>query len=106
MQEVMSVLLERVAPTQVWYKLYADDLVLLVKHHHLPQVLRQLRRTVTDFGLTLNEAMSALFAIKGHHRKLGNVRNLDDIPIVDEFCYLRVLIDSSGSIDPHLTKLR
>ena len=68
-------------------------------------MLQQLRRTITEFGLFLNEAKSAIFAIKGH-RKLGSGRTLDDIPIVDEYCYLGVLIDSSGSITPHLTKLR
>ena len=44
------------------------------------------------------------FAIKVHS-KLGSGRTLDGIPIVDENCYLGVLIDSSGSIDPHLAKL-
>jgi hypothetical protein len=68
-------------------------------------VLQQLCRTVTEFGLILNEAKSAIFAIKGQ-RKLDSVRTLDGILIVNEYCYLGVLIDSTGSIDPHLTKLR
>ena len=104
MQEVMGVLLETTTLAQVWYKLYADDLVLLVTHRHLPRLLHQLRRTITEFGLLLNEAKSVIFAMKGH-RKLGSGRTLDGIPVVDENCYLGVLIDSSGSIDPHLTKL-
>jgi hypothetical protein len=60
---------------------------------------------MTEFGLILNEAKFAIFAIKGH-RKLGSVRTLEGIPIIDEYCYLGLLIDSSGSTNLYLTKLR
>ncbi len=53
----------------------------------------------------LNEKKSAVFAIKGH-LKLGEVKTISKIPVIDEYYYLQVLIDNQGSIDLYICKLK
>jgi hypothetical protein len=105
MEVVLGVLLLLVPRGVVWYKVYADDLVLVTSHAYLRRVLQQLRRTATDYGLVLNESKSGVFAVK-RHRALGSAREVEGFPVVGEYRYLGVLIDDRGSIEPHLRRLR
>jgi hypothetical protein len=98
-------MLLKLTRASLWYKLYADDLVLIVNYRQLHNVLNKLRQTVAEFGLILNVSKSAIFFIKGH-QKLGVARSIDGIPVFDQYCYLGVLIDNRGSIEPHIRKIQ
>ena len=40
-----------------------------------------------------------------NHRK-SDALEIQSIPIVHQYCYLGVIIDNSGSIEPHLQKIK
>jgi hypothetical protein len=101
----LRLLTRLVGTEEIWYKLYADDLVLIVSHTALSDVLQKLRQAAADYGLIVNESKSAIFAVKGHG-KLCEEQSIDGIPIIDEYCYLGVHIDDRGTIGRHLLKLR
>jgi hypothetical protein len=105
MQEFINALMSGSNGLHWWYKIYANDLVLIVHHSELEMALKQLRVTSIEFGLALNESKSAIFAVK-RHTKLGKEQSIDGFPIVKEYTYLGVLIDDRGSIEPHLAWLR
>ena len=46
---------------ELWYKLYADDLVMIVKHTHVEPLLEHLFRISGEFGLKVNEKKSGIF---------------------------------------------
>ncbi len=83
----------------VWYKLYADDLVVTVSHQHLEQFLTILHEVSHDFDLIINPKKCGILAIK-KHSKITEEMNLRGIPVVTEYCYLGVTIDESGSLWP------
>ncbi len=58
-----------------------------------------------DFGLVINEKKSTVFTIKGY-LKLGEVKTISKIPVVGEYCYVGLITDNRGSIDPHICKLK
>ncbi len=104
MQEVMIILFSRTT-VLLRYKLYAGDIVLLVNHNKIKKIIQQLRITVTEFGLVLDEAKSAIVAVK-FHLNLGNMKLVDRIPILDQYCYLGELVDNRDFIDPHIHNMR
>jgi hypothetical protein len=87
------------------YKLYADDLVLIASHQHLNSLLTSVTEVSTRFNLKMNEKKSTVFAVKGHN-KLTDAHNLRGTKMVTEYCYLGVTVNHSGSIAPHLNKVR
>ena len=88
----------------LWYKLYADDLVLMTTHNHLESLLSTLHEVSGRFNLRVNPKKSAIFCVK-NHTKLGSEMNLFGIPVVREYCYLGVTVNDSGSIIPHLNRV-
>ncbi len=48
---------------------------------------------------------SAIFAVKGHS-KIAEEIEFRGIPITTEYCYLGVLLNHSGNIEPHFKKIR
>ena len=89
----------------LWYKLYADDLVLVTSYHHLNSLLTALTQVSTRYNLKINAKKSAVFCVK-NHSKLTSAHDLQAIPIVREYCYLGVNVDDSGSLAPHLDKVK
>ena len=72
MEEVMAKLQESLGKEiELWYKLYADDLVMIVRHNHVERLLDDLFRISGDFGLKVNEKKSGIFQNKGHKRLSG-----------------------------------
>ena len=61
MEEVMAKLQESLGKEiELWYKLYADDLVMIVKHTHVERLLEHLFRISDEFGLKVNEKKSGI----------------------------------------------
>jgi hypothetical protein len=56
----------------------------------------------TEYELRINPTKCAIFAIR-NHRKIDEEMNLRGIPV---YCYLGVMIDHSGSIEPQLDKIK
>ncbi len=66
MEDVMQEIRRECRDDNLWYKLYADDLVLVTPTHHLESLLESLYSVSKRFNLTINAKKSAIFAIKGH----------------------------------------
>jgi hypothetical protein len=105
MEDVMRQICLSCTDRNLWYKLYADDLVLVTSYKHLNSLLTSLTEVSTRFNLKMNAKKSAVFSVKGHN-KLTNDHNLRGIQVVTEYCYLGVTVNDSGSIAPHLDKVR
>ncbi len=86
----------------LWYRLYADDLVLIIPVQYLERLLKTLVEVSEHYNLKLNPKKSAIMAIKGHAKIEGEEEKLHGIPIVDTYCYLGVNIDRYGSLEPHI----
>ena len=69
----MSEICKRCADKQLWYKLYADDLVLITAHEHLKDVLTILREVSIEYNLKINPKKSGIFAAKGHLKLKGDI---------------------------------
>jgi hypothetical protein len=52
-----------------------------------------------DFDLIINPKKCGIFAVK-KHRKIDETMDLKGIPVVQEYTYLGVTMDDSGSLWP------
>jgi hypothetical protein len=80
---------------EFWYKLYADDLVIICKQIHLRKIITNLRIITKKFSLILNEKKSAIFLLK---KRKSDVTDVLGIPIVTEYKFLGIWIDNFGKI--------
>jgi len=67
MEEVIHFLKKHIS-FPIWYKLYADDLVFIVKHENLADLILKLEDTSKKFSLIINKKKSAVIPIKNHLR--------------------------------------
>ena len=58
--------IKNVFKTKFWYKLYADDLVISIKHNLLPKLIKIINNIFTEFKLIFNAKKSAIIKIKNH----------------------------------------
>ena len=105
MEDVIAEICNNCTDKKLWYKLYADDLVLITSYQHLDSLLTTLFEVSTKYNLKVNAKKSALFLIKNHD-KLATDIDLHEIPIVSDYCYLGVTVNDSGSIQPHLDRVK
>ncbi len=105
MEKVMRQICLSCTDRNLWYKLYADDLVLITSYQDLNSLLASLTELSTRFNLKMNAKSSAAFAVKGHN-KLTDAHNMHGIQMVTEYCYLGVTMNDSGSIAPHPNKVK
>ena len=106
MEELMQQVTARCTGFEFWHKLYADDLVICVNYQYLEKLLATLKTTSDDFQLRINPKKCAIFAIRGHD-KLNKIKpNLQGVPVQQEYCYLGVTIDHSGSLAPQLDRIK
>ena len=87
----------------IWYRLYADDLVFIVSHEHIEELINNLLRISTKYSLQVNKKKSAIFLIKGHDKIAES--EIEGIPIQKTYNYLGVTIDHNGSLDTQLDKI-
>jgi hypothetical protein len=81
MEAVMTEVLSRCSGFQIWYKLYADDVIITVSHQHLEHFLEILHDVSDDFDLIINPKKCGIFAVK-KHRKIDETMDLKGIPVV------------------------
>jgi hypothetical protein len=96
MKAVMAEVLRPCAGFQIWYKLYADDVIITVSHQHLEHFLAIIHDVSDDFDLFINSKYN-IFAVK-KHSKIDEKMDLKGIPVVQEYTYLGVTMDDFTSI--------
>ncbi len=92
----MTEVLRRCAGFQIWYKLYADNVIITVSHQHLEHFLAKLYDVSDDFDLIINPKYN-IFAVK-KHRKIDEIMDLKGIPVVQEYTYLGVTMHDYTSL--------
>jgi hypothetical protein len=90
---------------QIWYKLYADDVIITVSHQYLEHFLAIVHDVSDDFDLIINPKKCGIFAVK-KDLKIDETMDLKGIPVVQEYTYLGVTMDDSGSLWPQLDKIK
>lgn len=80
---------EKFKRNRLWYKLYADDVVFILKACKLELFLKILCETAEDFNLIMNKKKSAIIAIRDH-TYFQQEDELEGIPIVKSYRYLGV----------------
>jgi hypothetical protein len=80
MEAVMTEVLRRCAGFQIWYKLYAGDVIITVSHQHLEHFLAIPHNVANNFDLIMNTKYDILAAKK--HRKIDETMDLKEIPVV------------------------
>ncbi|KAL4485087.1 hypothetical protein ABPG72_014607 [Tetrahymena utriculariae] len=99
MDNFIKQLMQTVKP--LWYKLYADDVVFLVKEKQLSNFIQTLRITCKHFDLTINNSKCGIFLIK--KRQLNTQQQqYYGIPVVKEYKYLGTESDIYLSIPTKL----
>ena len=88
---------------QLWYKLYADDLVLITDHRHIQELIDVLFSVSEDYNLKVNEKKSAILCVQGHSKVAE--ASIRGIPVKEDYTYLGVQIDKFGSISSHLDRI-
>ena len=68
MEEVMLTLRERCKHICFWYKVYADDLVIMVNYTKVEEVLTNLFDVSREFDLKVNPKKSAILLVHGHEK--------------------------------------
>ena len=86
-----------------FYLAYADDLVFFIDLQHLATTLRIFKDTALEYSLNLNRSKSGIFLCKSNEEPV--IPDID-IPFVQNYPYLGVLIDNYGSIKLHLGKIK
>ena len=64
MEHVIAEVLKRCAGFDIWYKLYADDLVVTVSHQHLEEFLAILHELSHCYELIINPNKHTIFGVK------------------------------------------
>jgi hypothetical protein len=99
MEEVLRVLKERCIDFWFWYKVYADDLVLITNYTKVDRLVETLVRLSQEYDLKINTKKSAVLLIKDHEKQETEVCG---IKLEQKYKYLGVHIDNRGSMAPHL----
>jgi hypothetical protein len=68
MEYVIAEVLKRCPGFQIWYKLYADDLVATISHQHHEEFLAILHEVFHDYDLIVSRKKCGIFAVKKHHK--------------------------------------
>lgn len=76
MEDVMEDIRKGCGDENLWYKLYADDLVLMTSHRHLESLLTTLYEVSARYNLKVNAKKSAIFAVKNHGKLTNKMINL------------------------------
>jgi hypothetical protein len=105
MDDVMTQLRDRINHIQFWYKLYADDLVVIVKEMHLEELIKTLKEVSTENSLIVNAKKSAIIVVKSH-KALTGCQSVQEIPIVYDYRYLGILVDGRGEVDGHIDQIK
>ncbi len=92
----MTEVLRRCAGFHIWYKLYAEDVIITVSHQHPEHFLAVLYDVSDDFDLIINPKYN-IFSVK-KHRKIDETMDLKGILVVQEYTYLGITMDDSGSL--------
>ncbi len=95
----MTEVLRRCAGFQVWYKLYADDVIITVSYQHLEHFWVILHDVSDDFDIIINPKYYIFAANK--HRKICEMMDLTGISGI-----FGVTMDDSGSLWPQLDKIK
>jgi hypothetical protein len=66
MEDITQEIKRECSDDNLWYKLYADDLVLVIPKNNLKNLIESLYSVSILFNLTINAKKSAIFAMKGH----------------------------------------
>ena len=80
------------------YLLYADDLQFVCAHHEVDKILNALFKISSRYKLIVNPKKCGIVNIRKH--EYLEAVDLHDVPIVEEYRYLGVLIDQNGSVEP------
>ncbi len=83
MDAVMAEVNKRRAGFQIWYKLYADDVIITMSHQHLEHFLAILHNVSDDFDLIINPKYN-IFAVE-KHGKIDDTMDLKRISVVQEY---------------------
>lgn len=75
----------------IWYLLYADDLVFIAHHSEINKLIKALKKVMLNFNLILNPKKSGIMRIRKHIYPI--VDNIEGIPFVESYRYLGVLLD-------------
>jgi hypothetical protein len=97
MERLIAELTARYYTFTLWYKFYANDLVLCVNHTHLQALLAALYTVSDEFDLRINPKKNAIFLVRGHS-KIIEETNLKGILITTEYLYFGIRLDHSGKI--------
>lgn len=98
----MDTIKQKLGYPDLWYKLYADDLVLVVPQGMVQTVLDTLIQVSQDFNLTVNRKKSGIFL---HNKRFVEGQRVLDFPILKEYCYLGVVINHRGSIKDQILRI-
>jgi hypothetical protein len=97
MEAAMAEVSKRRAGFQIWYKLYANNVIITVSHQHLEKFLAIIHDVSDDdFNLIIDPKCNT-FVVK-KHRKIDETMDLKEIPVIQEYTYLGVTMDDSGRL--------
>ena len=103
-EEVMARIREDLIDRNMWYKLYADDLVIIIKHRDIHDLLRSLRHLSADFSLNINEKKSGIFL---NQKRLSPEESfIDGFPVIGSYPYLGVALNYKGNLKPQMTVIK
>ena len=103
-EEVMARIREDLIDRNMWYKLYADDLVIIIKHRDIHDLLRSLRHWSADFSLKINEKKFGIFLNQKRLRPEESF--IDGFPVIGSYPYLGVALNNKGNLKPQMTVIK
>ena len=99
LEHVLDELVKKLNYGYIWYRAYADDLVIIVKHILLRPTIRNLILVSEKYNLHLNAKKSNWLKIKNHKGTTYTIEETKNIAQASRYTYLGVSIDQSGKID-------
>ena len=100
----MARIREDLIDRNMWYKLYADDLVIIIKHRDIHDLLRSLRHWSADFSLKINEKKSGIFL---NQKQLSPEESfIDGFPVIGSYPYLGVALNNKGNLKPQMNVIK
>ena len=88
-----------------FYRLYADDLVVVLKEKVVDEFLLKFKLVSLEYQLILNCKKCAALAI-GNPKKTIEEAKLHGIPLAKSYKFLGVVVNNKGSIQDNLVTIK
>ena len=98
LEHVMQKIKEAIKLDNFWYRAYADDLVIIVKHDKIPITIKKVKEISEKYNFKFNSKKSNWLKIGNHKGVEYELEQTCNVALEERYNYLGVNIDNHGHV--------